>query len=200
MELSLDQFAEATGATHANASEYLDAALAAMARFNIATEEQIAAFLASVSVETQRLTAMEENLYYTHADRLADLFRRVFDEDHDGKISPEEVVKAMPYLKNPTGLSMRLYGGFNGRGGSMLTWERNYRLHGDKLGVNYVANPGLLLKPEHAMLSAASFYDEIKGNECADDMGELTRRWNGPRRLALAERIAQKNAAMTALA
>lgn len=200
MELTLDQFADATGATHANASVYLDSALAAMARFHIEEDEQVASFLASVSVETQRLTAMEEGLYYKDPARLADLFRRVFDEDHDNKISPEEVTRALPYVRNPKGLSMRLYGGFHGRGGAQLTWERNYRLHGDKLGVNYVANPGLLLEPEHAMLSAASFYDEIKGNDCAHDMGELTRRWNGPRRLALAERIAQKNAAMAVLA
>lgn len=199
MELTLEQFAAAAGASSANAAQYFDAATAAMERFGITEPACIAAFCAHVSVETARLTKMEEDLYYKDAKRLAGLFLRVFDEDHNRVITDDEVVKAMPYIKNPKGLSMRLYGGFHGRGGAQLTWERNYRAHGDKLGVNYVSNPGLLLTPEHAMLSAASFYDSINGNDVAHDMGEMTARWNGPKRMHLAERIAQYNTALSAL-
>lgn len=201
MELTPEQFAAAIGATDANAARYFDHAVAAMERFRISdTAAGVAAFCASVSVETRRLTAMEEDLFYRDADRLAHLFKRVYDADHNGVISPEEVQKAVPYCRNPKALSKVLYNGFHGRGGAQLTWERNYALHGKKLGFDYVGDPALLTTPEHAMLSAASFWDEIDGNSVAHDMGELTRRWNGPARLALAERIAQRDKALAALA
>lgn len=199
MELTHEQFAQATGAEQEVADRYRDHALAAMERFSIDNPTRASAFLGTISVETMHLTKMEEDLYYRDAKRLAGLFLRVFDENSDHVVSDEEITKAIPYTRNPKGLSMRLYGGFHGRGGAQLTWERNYRLHGDKLGYDYVGSPNLLIDPFHAMLSAASFWDEIKGNEVAHDMDEVTRRWNGPRRLQLAERIARRDAALQVL-
>jgi putative chitinase len=199
MELTLDQFARATGAEEAVAARYHDHALAAMERFSIDNPTRTAAFLGTVSVETRQLTAMEEDLYYRDPKRLACLFLRAFDEDHDRAIEPEEINKAIPYCRNPQGLSMRLYNGYHGRGGGQLTWERNYKLHGDKLGYDYVGQPNMLVDPFHAMLSAASFWDEIKANDIAHDMDEVTRRWNGPKRLQLAERIARRDTALQAL-
>lgn len=199
MALTLEQFAKATGSQEAVAALYHDHALTAMERFSIDNPTRIAAFLGTVAVETLYLTKMEEDLYYRDAKRLAGLFQRVFDLDHDREISEEEVKQAIPYTRNPKGLSMRLYDGYHGRGGGQLTWERNYRLHGDKLGYDYKGQPGMLTEPFHAMLSAASFWDEIKANEVAHDMDEITLRWNGPRRLALAERIAQRNTALQAI-
>lgn len=198
MELTLDQFATATGATDDNAAKYFDAAVAAMDRFKIAEPAAAAAFLANVSVETMKLTKMEEDLHYRDPERLARLFLRVFDEDHNRVISPEEIAVAAQYVNNPHALSMKLYNGFHGRGGAQLTWEGNYKLHGDKLGVDYVGEPALLLTPEHAMLSAASFWDTIRGNAFADDMDTIVARWNGPRRLQFAERLAMRDIALAA--
>lgn len=200
MDLSVEQFAIATGSTQENAVLYHPWVVPACERFKIKTPEQLAAFCASMAVETRNLTAMQEDLYYRDAERLAKLFRRVFDADHNGQISAEEIANAQVYTKQPKRLSLKLYGGFHGRGGMMLSWEKNYRLHGTKLGADYVGLPDLLLSPEHAMLSAASFWDETDCNAVAHDMDEVTRRINGPARLHLAERIAQRNKAMGAWA
>lgn len=201
MDLTIDQFAKACGAEVGVAADYFDHAVAAMARFRISeTPVQVAAFLATVSVESRRLTAMEEDLYYKDARRVAELFKRVFDANHDRVITDDEVKIAMGYVRNPKGLSMRLYNGYHGRGPIQLTWERNYKLHGDKLGFNYVADPNLVKTPEHGFLVAASFWDEIDGNAISHDMGEVTLRVNGPKRLALGERIAQFQVAQSVLA
>lgn len=200
MDLSLEQFALATGSTLQNAGLYHQWAVQACERFKILTPVQLAAFCASMSVETRQLNAMQEDLYYRDAERLAKLFRRVFDTNKDGKIDFDEIERARPYCRMPKELSLKLYGGYHGRGGLMLTWERNYALHGLKLSQPYLHQPELVMVPEHAMLTAASFWDENNCNAVAHDMDEVTRRINGPARLHLAERIAQRNAAMEAWA
>lgn len=200
MDLTLDQFAVATGATLENAGLYHPWAVQACERFQIVSPVQLAAFCASMAVETTRLTAMQESLYYRDAERLAKIFRRVFDLDHNGAITPDEIDKARLYCRMPKELSLKLYGGYHGRGGMMLTWEKNYIFHGSKLGFPYAREPNMLLQPEHAMLSAASFWDSAACNDVAHDMDEVTRRVNGPARMHLAERIAQRNVAMEVLA
>lgn len=201
MELTLEQFAQACGAEAAVAAPYFDHALETMDRFRISeTAVQIAAFCATLSVETGRLTSMEEDLYYKDAERLAKLYRRMFDTDGDKKISPEEIAFAQRYTRNPKGLSMQLYRGYHGRGGCMLTWERNYALYATKLDLPLLDNPELLLLPEYAMLVAGAYWDENRCNAVAHDMDEVTRRVNGPARLHLAERIAQRDIALSVLA
>lgn len=200
MTPTLEQFQAATGSTAENAQIYYEPALETFERFSIVEPTQIAAFCATVGVETQRLTKMEENLYYTTPDRLAKIFRRVFDEDHDGVIEPWEIERCKPYCRNPRALSIKLYGGFHGRGGMHLTWERNYKVHSKRLGFDYLSDPNLLLEPQHAMLSAGSFWDLNQINDVADRMDEVTFRVNGPARLGLAERIALCNEGLEALA
>jgi putative chitinase len=200
VDLSLEQFAVATGSTLENAGLYHPWAVQAFSRFKIVEPVQMAALCASIAVETANLTAMSESLYYRDADRLARVFRRVFDTNKDKVLSADEIENARAYLRQPQRLSLKLYGGYHGRGGLMLTWERNYALHSLKLGTEYLHYPDLLLQPEHAMLSAASFWDEARCNDVAYDMDEVTLRINGPARLHLAERISQRNAAMKAWA
>lgn len=40
---------------------------------------------------------------------------------------------------------------YYGRGFVQLTWERNYKLASDKLGVNFVSNPDLVMRPDYAV-------------------------------------------------
>lgn len=199
MDLTLDQFAKACGAQPKVAALYFDHAITTMARYKVETPAQVAAYCATMSIETARLTAMEESLYYKDAERLARLYRRVFDLDEDGQIEPDEIRAALPYTRNPKGLSMQLYRGYHGRGGCMLTWEKNYAHHGNLLGLPLLTKPAMLLEPEYAMLIMGSFWDDIRANSVADDMSEVTRRVNGPRRLHLTERIAQQKVALQVL-
>lgn len=174
---------KACEASIANTDKFYDALIVAMTRYEINTPKRIAAFLATIEVESAKLTATEESLYYSSPDRLASIFKRAFK-------SPAE---ALPYIKNPKALSQKLYNGFHGRGLIQLTWEENYRKCGTALGVDFVANPALLSTPQYAALSAAWFWSIHNCNQWADqsDMDHITLEVNGKAKLALQERIAE---------
>jgi putative chitinase len=193
MELSLEQFQVAVGADEAHAATYYEHVLATMDRYNISRIEEVSAFLATISIESARLTHVEEDLYYRDPERIAKLFKRAFDTNHDGVITQDEIDHARPYCRMPKELSQKLYNGCHGRGLIQLTWEKNYQLCGDALGIDFVSEPSLLCTPEYAALSAGWFWDTNNINSVADNMDEVTLRVNGPRRLALAERIAQRD-------
>jgi putative chitinase len=174
---------KACEASTANTDKFYDALIVAMTRYEINTPKRIAAFLATIEVESAKLTATEESLYYSSPDRLTSIFKRAFK-------SPAE---ALPYIKNPKALSQKLYNGFHGRGLIQLTWEENYRKCGTALGVDFVANPSLLSTPQYAALSAAWFWSIHNCNQWADqsDMDHITLEVNGKAKLALQERIAE---------
>ena len=178
----------ATGSTPANAAKYLDAINAALVRFEINTHQRVAAFLATVAIESAHLAAVEEGLFYSSPDRLASIFKRAFK-------SPAE---AVPFAKNPKALSAKLYEGFHGRGLIQLTWRRNYEACGKALDMDFVADPALLALPANAALSAGWFWKANGCNEAADrgDMEAVTKIVNGPAKLHLAERKAQYQIAM----
>lgn len=181
--MNVEQLAAATGATIANAQRFLKPLLAAMERFQINTPVRRAAFLATVSVESARLTTTEEGLYYRDAHRLARIYPRAFK-------TPAEASK---YVANPKELGQLLYQGYWGRGLIQLTWKDNYKKAGDALGFDYVKNPDLVAQPVHAALTAAWYWQTNGCNEAADkeDMRAVTRLVNGPALMHLDDRIAQ---------
>ena len=190
--MNSEQLQAATGATAPNAEKYLDALVFAMDHFEIDTPKRRAAFLATVSVESAKLSAVEEGLYYSDPARLATIFKTAFGGD---------VEAARPFSKHPAALSQKLYQGFHGRGLIQLTWERNYKACGDALTMDFVANPDLLLTPKYAALSAGWFWSTNKCNVPADagDMTKVTRIVNGPALMHLAERTEQYTQALSAL-
>ena len=192
MTFTVEQLAAATSAPYGNAQTYHQPLLDAMGRFDICSLQRQAAFLATVSVESARLSSPEESLYYKDPDRLARIYPRAF----------KNAAAAVPYARNPQGLSELLYKGHHGRGLIQLTWRRNYERASEALGFDYVGNPALVATPKHAALTAAWFWHDAKCNEPADkgDMTEVTRRVNGPARMHLAERKAQYEIALKALA
>lgn len=192
MTFTVEQLAAATSAPYGNAKVHHPHLEAAMSRFNIDSLQRQAAFLATVSVESQQLSKMEEGLYYKDAARLARIYPRAFKSAAD----------AEPYARNPKGLGDLLYKGYWGRGHLGLTWRRNYERAGEALGYDYVGNPALVAEPKHAALTAAWYWHDAKCNDPADngDMTEVTRRVNGPALMHLAERKAQYEIALKALA
>lgn len=186
MKLTADELARATGAKRANALAYVDHLNVAMDRFKINTPKRVAAFLATVAVESMNLTKVEEGLYYKDPVRLLAIYPRAF----------ATAQSAVPYARNPDGLSKLLYKGYHGRGLIQLTWERNYEAAGLALGFDFVRYPEMLLQPKNAAMSAAWFWETNGCNEAADrgDMDEVTRRVNGPARMHLVERTAQYDA------
>ena len=192
MSFTVEQLAAATSAPYGNAKVHHPHLCAAMSRFNIDSLQRQAAFLATVSVESQQLSKMEEGLYYKDAARLARIYPRAFKSAAD----------AEPYARNPKGLGDLLYKGYWGRGFLQLTWRRNYERASEALGYDYVGNPALVVEPKHAALTAAWYWHDAKCNDPADkgDMTEVTRRVNGPALMHLAERKAQYEVALKALA
>lgn len=185
--------ARCTGATLSNAEKFAVAITEAMDRFEIDTARRQAAFLATVSVESMKLSKVEEDLYYKDAARLARIYKRAFQGDAD---------KAAPYTRNPAALGKLLYNGYWGRGLIQLTWVDNYINAGKALGFDYVGHPELLTLPVHAALTAAWYWHAHDCNDAADlpDMDLVTERVNGPAKMHLAERKAQYQIAMDVLA
>ena len=171
-----------TGSTDANAAKYIGGINEAFDRFEINTNDRRAAFLATIAVESMHLAAVEEGLYYSDPARLAMIFPRAFKSSID----------ALPFIRNPTALSQKLYNGFHGRGLIQLTWQANYKAAGDALGVDFVLSPALLCQPRYAALSAGWFWKTHGCNELADmdDMDAVTAHVNGPAKMALRERQA----------
>lgn len=192
MTFTVEQLANATTAPYGNAQTYHQPLLDAMTRFDICSLQRQAAFLATVAVESAHLAKMEEDLYYKDASRLARIYPRAFKSTAD----------AEPYARNPKGLGELLYKGYWGRGMLGLTWRRNYERAGEALGYDYVMAPVLVATPKHAALTAAWYWHDAGCNEPADrgDMTEVTRKVNGPALMHLAERKAQYEIALKALA
>lgn len=179
--ITLEQLQNCTRSSVDNAQKYLEPLNLAMEYASINTPQRIAAFLATIAVESGSLRAVQEGLYYKSAERLAMIFPRVFP-DADA---------AESCTANPEALSQKLYGGFHGRGLIQLTWERNYKACGDDLNIDLVSDPSYLTTPEGAAMSAAWFWMKNGCNQPADegDMERVTRIVNGPAKLHLKERI-----------
>jgi putative chitinase len=198
-DLTLERFRHCTGAPKDRAELYYEPTIRAMDRFKIAGLEPVCAFLGTITVESDRLQAVEESLYYRDPERIVKLYLRVFDEDKDRRADPEEVEKAKGFVKNHAGLSKLLYKGYHGRGLIQLTWEANYALATMALGHDYVGNPDLVLEPEHAALTAAWFFSDKGCIEVSRSMRAVTAKVN-PALMHLVERQAAYELALETLA
>lgn len=187
-----ETLARCTGALPTYANRFHPWLVTAMTRFAIDTPLRQAAFLATVGVESARLTATEEGLYYRDAARLAKIYPRAF----------KNAAEATKYVGSPRALGDLLYKGYWGRGLIQLTWEKNYRAASAALGRDYLANPALVATPEHAALTAAWYWSANACNVAADrgDMVSVTRLVNGPALMHLDERKALYKVALAALA
>lgn len=200
--LTADQVVAATGATLLRAARWLPHLTAAMHRHGIDTPARAAHFLAQVSVESGRLTRLEENLHYS-AERLMVVWPSRF-KTH---------AEATRYAGNPQALANNVYGGrmgnvgpddgwrYRGRGLKQLTGRANYLAYAKASGLDCVEHPELLLEPQHAADSAAWFWARTGCSALADagDVRALTMRINGGL-TGLGERAAQAAAALRALA
>ena len=178
----------------ANYTRAFDAGDAAFQRFAITTPLRLAHFLAQALYETGGGTVLFENLSYTTAARLLQIFGV---GHHSAAIRPEE---APGLLNNPQALAERVYGlgnpakaaelgnrlpgdGFRYRGGGLLqtTGGGNYQRLGDKIGVDLHGQPDLIVDPANALLPALHEWDEGHLNDAADrnDIRTITRVING---------------------
>lgn len=165
---------------------FLDPLNNAMARFEVNTKLRMAAFLAQGYVESTGFTALEENLYYTTADRLYSVFPSQFTNPAD----------AAKYLRNPEKLANHVYDlrngngneasgdgwKFRGRGIGQITGRSNYRKIDQVLGSMYEQNPDFVAKPMDACITFGSYWFQNHCNSLADQglIDAITKAINGP--------------------
>ena len=145
----------------------------AMARYGIDTPARMASFLAQTGHESAQFSRLNENLRYSSAKRLMQVWPKRF---------PSEAAAA-PYVDNPEQLANFVYARrlgngdassgdgyrYRGRGILQITGRSNYAAVGQALGLDLIGQPDLLLQPEHAAMSAAWFWDSRGLNALADD-------------------------------
>lgn len=177
-----------TGAAPAYAERYAAPLNEALQRFRITTPNVVSCLLGQVAIESEgrngSLSVVEEDLYYTTADRLRAVFPSLFVKGQ---------YRADDFLRNARALSLLRYKGYHGRGLIQLTWLDAYRAASAALGFDYVGDPALVLMPKHAALTACWFFAAYKGCLPAAERGdiyEVTGRVNGEARLKLTERKA----------
>lgn len=177
---------------------------AACAKYEINTEERVAAFLAQCAHESGHFKAVEENLNYG-AEGLMKTWPKRFD-----------ATTAAACARKPELIANRVYASrmgngdvasgegwkYRGRGLIQLTGKDNYNRFSQATGKpEILTQPELLAQPELAALSAAWFWSSNGLNAMADkgDMVAMTKRINGGT-IGLADRQALYQQAMTALA
>ena len=153
----------------------------AMNRYQIVGTKRIAAFVAQVGHETGQLTRLTENLNYS-PDALRMTWPNRFDADLASAVArnPEQIANIA--YGNRMGNSA--YGDgwkYRGRGLIQITGKNNYRACGETLGLDLIAQPELLEKPQHACMSAAWFWATNGLNTLADagKFDAITQRING---------------------
>lgn len=181
---------------------YVPVLNAAMVRYQIIGAKRVAAFIAQIGHESSQLIRLVENLNYS-ADGLANTWASRYAEP-DGKGGYVKVLINDKSLNKPNALGLSLarkpeqianatYDGrlgnttlgdgwkYRGRGLIQLTGKTNYRLCGETLGIDLLAQPELLEKPQHACMAAAWFWGSNGLNTLADkdDLETITRRVNG---------------------
>ncbi|WP_338660197.1 glycoside hydrolase family 19 protein [Pseudomonas bubulae] len=184
------------------ASVFVPVLNTAMNRYQIVGQKRIAAFIAQVGHESGEMTRQVENLNYS-ADGLANTWpNRYAEPDGKGGYLKVMVKDRLRNKPNALGLSLagkpeqianNVYAGrmgntapgngwkYRGRGLIQLTGKTNYQLCGEALGLDLLAQPELLEKPQQACMAAAWFWGSNGLNSLADtgDIETITRRING---------------------
>jgi len=180
---------------------WLEPLTAAFTRFEINTPERQAAFIGQCAHESANFKTLQENLNYSAKGLNATWPSRF----------PSEA-EAQPYHRQPEKIANKVYSGrmgnlnegdgwkYRGRGLIQLTGKDNYRLASDALGVDFIADPDLVLTKEYAALTAAWYWNKRGLNKEADakDFTGMTKKINGGV-IGLADRVAHINTALGVL-
>ena len=176
MTLITADFLTRCGGLPAGAALYAAPLAASCQRRNILTPSRLTPMLANVLNESAALTHVEEDMTYTSATWLHQVYPSRFPT----------VAAAQPYVRNPDALAAKVYGtadgvDVRGRGLAQLTGAGNYAAYGKETGKTVAQVAAYLLTPEGAADSAVWFYAR-SGCLLAADRGDVqgvTRLWEG---------------------
>lgn len=156
---------------------------AVFAKHHIDTALRFHHFMAQISHESDGGTIKEENLSYSTAARIAQVWPTRFT-----------VAEAQAYVHNPQGLAVRVYNGrmgnrvgssdgydYRGRGLLQITGRDSYANMSRLIGVDLVANPQLAFDPRYAFEIAAAEFEYLGALPYCDknDIISVTKRVNG---------------------
>lgn len=144
-------------------------------KYQINTKQRLCHFLAQVMHESGNFAAVAENLNYS-ADGLTKIFKKYFPT----------LDLANKYARQPEKIANRVYANRNGNGDELsgdgwkyrgggylqLTGKANYKIVGDKIGVDLVTSPDLIHQPKYALESACVFWLNHNLNSIADKSGD----------------------------
>lgn len=170
--MNAEELQEATGCTVERAMLWAGPITTAMEKGLINTPMRQVMFLATVAVESQGFSRQRENLWYTTAKRLLEIFGR--------RIRPEE---AHLFLAKPEALANRVYADREGNGDEAsgdgyryraggpigLTFANNYREFAEASGFDVLEHPEMIETPEVGAAAAAWFWRTNACNKLADD-------------------------------
>ena len=133
------------GALPSGAALYAAPLAAACDRRGIAGVARVAPFLANILNESAALSRVQEDMTYTSAAWLHQVYPSRFPT----------VAHAQPYIRNPDGLAAKVYGAqggvdWRGRGLAQLTGLPNYTAYAKATGKSLAAVSVYLLTPQGA--------------------------------------------------
>ena len=155
-------------------------------KFGINTVLRLSHFLAQAGHESGGFRLTQENLNYG-AKGLVGLFGKYFTADSakEYERKPEKIANIIYANRMGNGPSVSGDGWrYHGRGYIQLTGKDNYTAFGKSIGVDILANPGLVAT-EYALSSAAWFWNKNGLNTIADlgssveVVTKITKRVNG---------------------
>ena len=153
----------------------------AMSRYQIVGAKRMAAFIAQVGHESGQLMRLVENLNYS-TDALRKTWPSRFDVDLASAVArkPEQIAN-IAYGSRMGNTAPGDGWKYRGRGLIQITGKNNYRACGEALGLDLIAQPELLEKPQHACMSAAWYWASRGLNTLADagSFSKITQRING---------------------
>lgn len=162
--------------------------------FGLDQPHRMAHYLANVMVESGHMTTLVENLKYSSAQRIYDIFKGPAKNRRF-----KSVAECQPYVNNPEKLANKVYGNrmgntkpgdgflYRGRGPKQITGKDNYSRFSKWAALNFsdapdfVADPDALLKTPWSVLSTIWFWAENNCNLYADrnDPENLRKAING---------------------
>jgi putative chitinase len=140
------------------------------------SKEQAAHFFGQCAVESVEFTKSSENLNYTKAERIVQVFRSDIDMNNDRQINAVELAKAKSLTRNPIGLANFVYANqngngneasgdgykFRGRGALQLTGRANYQAFADFIKDSLVMSDPDLVATKYYIDSAMFFFAKNK--------------------------------------
>ena len=174
-------------------------------KYEITTDNRVAAFIAQCGHESGGWRVFSENLNYS-AEGLAKTFGKYFGptgaNPTDYAKKPEKIANLIYANRMGNGNAVSGDGyKYRGRGPIQLTGKSNYTAFSTEMGVDAVSNPDIVSTDKKAaLMSAIWFWNKNGLNKLADagDIKGMTKKINGGF-IGLEDRIAHYNDTLAAL-